>query len=199
MSQQREGCIGDRPDGARGSGGLSCRGREQSPKPLATWDRVRSQYSNVPLEKAYSLTRWKRRAIVLVVSQGQIVHLSFPLVLLPALHPQQNIVSSLLDRPVCTADADARHGEPRHRTLICIRGYGFLIVCSQHASRAGRPVQRGAIVRSQQPYILDAHHVHRRLAAHEASNDAAMKVLVRQPPPQRLEGLDEGLQTGFEC
>jgi hypothetical protein len=35
--------------------------------------------------------------------------------------------------------------------------------------------------------------------AHRASNDAAMQVLVRQPPPQRLEGLDEGLQTGVEC
>jgi hypothetical protein len=136
---------------------------------------------------------------VLGVAQGQRVPLSFPRVLLSALHAQQHIVNSWLDRLVGTADADARHGEPSHRPLVCIRGDGFLIVCSQHASRAGRPGQHGAIVRSRQPYVLDAPHVHRRLAAHEASNDAAMTVLVRPPPPQRLEGLDEGWQTGFEC
>jgi hypothetical protein len=33
---------------------------------------------------------------------------------------------------------------------------------------------------------------------HRASNDAAMQVLVGQPP-RRLAGVDEGLQTGFEC
>jgi hypothetical protein len=33
---------------------------------------------------------------------------------------------------------------------------------------------------------------------HRASNDAVMQVLVRQPS-RRLAGVDEGLQTGFEC
>jgi hypothetical protein len=33
---------------------------------------------------------------------------------------------------------------------------------------------------------------------HRAANDAAMPVLVRQPP-QRLAGVDEGLQTSFAC
>jgi hypothetical protein len=39
VSQQREGFMVDRPDGARWSCGLSCIVLEQSPKPLATQDR----------------------------------------------------------------------------------------------------------------------------------------------------------------
>jgi hypothetical protein len=38
------------------------------------------------------------------------MHLPFSLVLFPALHEQQNIISGLLDRQVCTVDEDARHG-----------------------------------------------------------------------------------------
>lgn len=106
----------------------------------------------------------------------------------------------VLNRQVRVAHKGPRHRQPSLNALICIFWYGSLIMGKQHASFTSRPSQDRVIVHSRQSDILHTDYIYLGLAAHEASENTAIEVLIRQKPEHRaVPSTGAGRADGREC